>query len=123
MSYRCVICEHDFDEESLEDAIEITGGRGSRSRKPVVYQFPDGSLHHLVKSKKQPQLPAPELQATSSAGSEELLQEVALAALPTPPVPVEIKTQPLPLIEPDIEGDESQPMSTMQLAFRRIQEK
>src|SRR5467141_4323698 len=119
-SYRCVICERDFDEESLGDAIEITCGRGSRSRKPVVYQFPDGSLHHLVKSKKQPQLPAPELPATSSAGSEELLQEVANAlAAPSTPVPVETKTE-LPLIEPDIEGDESQPMSTMQLAFRRI---
>jgi len=76
-----------------------------------------------VKSKKQPQLPAPELPATSSAGSEELLQEVANAlAAPSTPVPVETKTE-LPLIEPDIEGDESQPMSTMQLAFRRIQEK
>jgi hypothetical protein len=71
----------------------------------------------LVKSKKQSQLPAPELPATSAAGSEELLQEVAnLAALPTPPVPVEIKTQ--PLVEPEIEGDE--PTNVMQFAFKNL---
>jgi hypothetical protein len=118
--YTCVICDRIFT-EIPEDALEITGGRGYRSRHPALFRFSDGTVHALRKvpvKKQQPQAPAPEpkedtdlLQATLSV----------LAELPTPPV--EIKTQPLPLIEPDIEGDESQPMSTMQLAFRRIQEK
>ena len=117
MTYRCVICEQDF--ESLEDAIEITGGRGSRSRKPVVYRFPDGSLHHLVKSKKPkpPQLPV----LDPKKENPELLQEVVnvLAALPTPPVPEpEPKTEILPLAKPEIE-EEPIPMTAMQHAFRR----
>ncbi|SRR5258708_7127497 len=117
--YVCTTCDRVFHEDELSDAVETTGRHG-RSRLPTMFTFSDGSFHFLrkVKTKKQPQTPAPEPKEDS-----ELLLEVieTLAALPTPPVPVEIKIQPLPLIEPDIEEDESQPMSTMQLAFRRME--
>src|SRR5467141_1686610 len=94
MTHQCVVCEQMFP-DIPEDAVEIAGGRG-RSRRPMTYAFADGSVHYLRKlpqKKQQPQAPAPEL----------LLEVIeTLAALPTPPVPVEIKTQ-LPLIEPDFE--------------------
>src|SRR5258707_14537936 len=108
--YVCTTCDRVFHEDELSDAIETTGRHG-RSRLPTMFTFSDGSFHFLrkVKTKKQPQTPAPEPKE-----STELLLEVVntLGALPTP-VPVEIKTQPLPSAESEIE---EAPMTAMQHA-------
>ncbi len=117
MSYRCVICERVFDDSEMESALEISGGRG-RSRVPITYLI-DGNYHSLrkvpAKKQQQPQTPAPE-----SKEDTELLLEVVnvLAALPTPPVPVEIKTQPLPQIEPEIEEEQITTMRAVWLNRR-----
>jgi hypothetical protein len=99
-----------------EDAIQITGGRGET--RPKTFTFPDGSYHTLRKLKtlkKSPQPPAPERKEDA-----ELLQEtINVAALPSSPVAEpEPKTEPLPRVEPEIE--ESEPMTAMKIAFRRI---
>jgi hypothetical protein len=106
MSYRCVLCEKVFDDSEMENALEISGGRG-RSRIPITYLI-DGNYHALrkvpVKKPKQPQPPTSEPKETT-----ELLLEVAnvLAALPTPPVPEpEPKTEPLPQTDPEFEEEQ-----------------
>lgn len=120
MAYRCVICEKVFTDDEIENALEISVGRG-RSRVPITYQLADGTYHSLRKIpvKRQPQSPSPE----PKQNSESLLEVAnALAALRTPPIPEpELKIEPLPQIEPDLEEVEG--LTPFQLAFRRIQEK
>src|SRR6266446_10601004 len=118
MSYRCTICDGSFT-EIPEDALEITGGRGYRSRHPALFRFSDGTVHALRKvpvKKQQPQEPSPE----PKENSELLLEANVLAELPTPPAqPVpqpEPKTEPLPPIEPDIEETS---ISAMRLAWQQ----
>lgn len=47
MTYRCVICEKVFTDDEIENALEISGGRG-RSRVPITYLI-DGNYHSLRK--------------------------------------------------------------------------
>jgi len=60
-SYACTVCENVFTDSDLEEAVQVGGGH-NRSRKPMTYVFADRSFHYLrkVKTKKQPQTPAPE---------------------------------------------------------------
>src|SRR5260221_14114914 len=116
--YTCVICDRTFIETDLEDATQIGGGPGSgRSRQPMTYIFADG-YHYLRKIPKPKQQSQPQSVSEPKEDVALLLEANVLAALPTPPVPEpELKTEPLPPIEPELFEEES--MTPMQLAWRR----
>ena len=107
----CTVCERVFNDDELENAIQISGSYG-RSRTPIAFRFPDG-IHYLRKVgvKKPKQSPMP---ATEPKEDSELLKETVntLAALPIPPVAeLEVKPQ----VEPEINEEES--ISAMQFAW------
>jgi|SRR6266851_2243976 len=113
--WTCSICEHVFEDEVLEDAIQISSNR-RRSRLPTMYQFADGSFHFLrkVQTKKSPQ-PVP---ASEPKEDTDLLQATlsVLAELPTPPPGEEIKTE-LPQVT--LEEEDEPSLTVMGSAWNR----
>ena len=115
MTYTCTICDCVFTDDEIQDAVQITGGRG-RSRLPTLYTL-DGGFHFLRKTKKPKSPQAPASEPKEDAEVQEVVS--VLTELPTPPEPEETPAVLAGDLSKLIEEVEHEPLTAMQAAWRR----
>ena|SRR5467141_4046840 len=120
MSYRCRICDREFD--TIPDTAVLLNHRG-RNR---VYRFIDGIVHDLIHGRALHKrchkttkvdgcefcFPPPKPEPQPEPPVEQVLQEVEVVELPEPQPEIKLK--------PEIIVEEVVPATTMAAAFHRI---